>query len=146
MDPLTDTLVGSLASLASTIVDRLFPDKVAQAAQRAAAQLAVEQLQQEGHLAEVAQQMSAILAEANSKDAWTSRARPSFLYVIYILLLMSIPMGILYAFRPAEALQISTGFQAWLNAIPDSLYGVFATGYLGYSVSRSWEKGRGVSR
>ena len=37
--------------------------------------------------------MSAIVAEANSSDPWTSRARPSFLYLIYVLLLFAVPMG-----------------------------------------------------
>jgi hypothetical protein len=31
--------------------------------------------------------MAAVLAEAESPDPWTSRARPSFLYVMYVLLL-----------------------------------------------------------
>ncbi len=34
--------------------------------------------------------MTAIVAEANSADPWTSRARPSFLYVMYALLLWAI--------------------------------------------------------
>jgi len=34
--------------------------------------------------------LSAIMAEANSHDPWTSRARPTFLYVIYGVILLSV--------------------------------------------------------
>ena len=47
--------------------------------------------------------MTAIVAEANSADPWTSRARPSFLYVMYALLLWAIPMGLIAAVRPEMA-------------------------------------------
>ena len=33
-------------------------------------------------------QMSAIVAEAKSADPWTSRARPSFLYIIYVVIIL----------------------------------------------------------
>ncbi len=90
--------------------------------------------------------LSAILAEASSKDPWTSRARPSFLYIIYLMILSSIPMGVLAAFQPQIAVQIIAGMQGWLDAIPDSLWALFGAGYLGYSAARSWDKKRGVSR
>ncbi|HEB77540.1 MAG TPA: hypothetical protein ENI90_03305 [Methylothermaceae bacterium] len=97
-------------------------------------------------LSELQVRLSAILAEANSKDPWTSRARPSFLYIIYLMILASIPMGVLSAFHPEIAAHIVTGMQGWLNAIPDSLWALFGAGYLGYSAARSWDKRNGVSR
>ena len=90
--------------------------------------------------------LSAILAEANSKDPWTSRARPSFLYIIYVMILSSIPMGVLSAFQPEIAARIVTGMQGWLDAIPESLWALFGAGYLGYSAARSWDKRKGISR
>ena len=90
--------------------------------------------------------MSAIIAEANSADPWTSRARPTFMYVMYIMILVAIPMGIVSAFRPEIAAAIATGMQAWLKAIPDSLYTLFGVGYVGYVGARSYEKGKGVSQ
>ncbi len=90
--------------------------------------------------------LSAILAEANSKDPWTSRARPSFLYIIYIMILASIPMGVLSAFQPEIAARIITGMQGWLDAIPESLWALFGAGYLGYSAARSWDKRKGISQ
>jgi hypothetical protein len=86
--------------------------------------------------------MSAIVAEAQSSDPWTSRARPSFLYVMYALLLWSIPMGLIAAVRPDAAAAIAHGMTAYLNAIPEPLYALFGTGYLGYTVAREWGKGK----
>jgi hypothetical protein len=97
-------------------------------------------------LSELQVRLSAILAEAQSKDPWTSRARPSFLYIIYLIILASIPMGVLSAFEPDIAARIVTGMQSWLNAIPESLWALFGAGYLGYSAARSWDKRNGVSR
>ncbi len=90
--------------------------------------------------------LSAILAEANSKDPWTSRARPSFLYIIYVMILASIPMGVLSAFQPEIAARIVIGMQGWLDAIPESLWALFGAGYLGYSAARSWDKRKGISK
>ena len=87
--------------------------------------------------------MSVMLAEASSSDKWTSRARPSFLYVVYIMLLAGIPMGIVSAWSPTTAVDIATGFKAWLAAIPDSLYLMFGTVMTGYGIQRSWEKVKG---
>lgn len=90
--------------------------------------------------------LSAILAEAESKDPWTSRARPSFLYIIYLMILMSIPMGVLSAFHPDISARIVAGMQGWLNAVPDSLWALFGAGYLGYSAARSWDKAKGLGQ
>ena len=61
-------------------------------------------------------------------DLWTQRSRPAFLYVIYALLLWSIPMGVIAAVRPETAEAIARGMNAYLNGIPESLYALFATG------------------
>ena len=91
-------------------------------------------------------QLSAIRGEANSPDAWTRRARPTFLYVIYVLLLWSLPMGILAAAKPAMATAFAHGMTAYLNALPEPLYALFGTGYLGYTAARQWGKVRGVDK
>jgi len=78
----------------------------------------------------------------DSADAWTRRARPTFLYVMYALLLWSVPMGVLAGFRPAMAAAMIRGMAAYLAAIPEPLYALFATGYLGYTVAREWGKRR----
>ena len=88
--------------------------------------------------------MTAIVAEANSADPWTSRARPSFLYVIYALLLWAIPMGLIAAARPDMAKGIAEGMNAYLAGNPEPLYALFGTGYLGYTAARAWGKAKGV--
>lgn len=135
-----------LFQLGTSLIDRLFPDKVAQEAERAKAQLALLQMQQTGELQSTAQQISLILAEAQSSDPWTSRARPSFLYVMYVMILAAIPMGVLYAFRPDIAGNVAIGLGKWLNAIPESLYALFGAGYLGYTGFRSWDKRNGITK
>ena len=141
MNPL---FIGPIADFANKLVDRVFPDKVAQEADRAKFKIAVLDMQQSGDLATLQQQMSAILSESRSTDPWTSRARPSFMYVIYILILMAIPMGFLAAFRPEIAAAVAKGMQAWLAAIPESLYALFGVGYLGYTGARTFEKRKGA--
>ncbi len=136
MNPL---LIGPLADIIGKVFDKVWPDPE----KKAAAQLELIKMQQSGELQLVQTQISAILAEANSADPWTSRARPSFMYVIYILILMGIPMGFLSAWRPDMSAAIAVGLQAWLIAIPDSLYTLFGVGYLGYTGSRTLEKMKG---
>ncbi|HEU4959905.1 MAG TPA: 3TM-type holin [Sphingomonas sp.] len=79
-------------------------------------------------------------------DVWTRRARPTFLYVMYALLLWSIPMGIVAAIDPRLAHDMTAGMTAYLAAIPEPLYALFGTGYLGYTAARQWGKVKGVER
>ena len=137
MDPIT---LSSIFSIGSKIIDKIFPDPE----QKAKAQLELLRLQQDGELESVKVQLSAIIAEAQSTDPWTSRARPSFLYVVYILLLTAIPMGVLTVFNPEAAVNLTTGFKAWLAAIPDSILTLFGTVMTGYVLGRSWEKTKGI--
>ncbi len=118
------------------LLDRVIPDPAA----REAAKIQMMQADNQQALREMQSTMSAILAEAGSADPWTSRARPSFLYVIYALILASIPMGLVYAAEPDTAKNITEGFRAWLAAIPEPMVELFAVGYLGYTGARSFEK------
>ena len=84
--------------------------------------------------------ISVALAEASSQDKWTSRARPAFMYVIYIYILFAIPMGFWYAAHPVTAKLAIEGMQAFLKAIPTDLWALFGAGYLGYGAFRSYDK------
>ena len=86
------------------------------------------------------------MAEAQSKDPWTSRARPSFLYIMYIMILWALPMGVLAAFDPEAAQEIAQGMNSYLNGLPEPLYALFGTGYLGYTAARQWGKIKGVDQ
>lgn len=136
------TGIGSIFDFGSKLVDKLIPDP----AQKAVAQLELLRMNQSGELEVMKVQMSAILAEASSTDPWTSRSRPSFLYVMYALILASIPMGILSAWKPEVAGAIAGGMQAWLAAIPQELWTVFGVGYLGYTGARSFEKSKSLTK
>ena len=129
-------LIGPSLGIGEKLIDKLLPDPQA----KAEATLKLAQLQQSGELKELETRMSAILAEAQSSDPWTSRARPSFLYMCYALILAAIPMGILSAISPATADAVIEGFQHWLRAIPSDLYTLMGIGYLGYSGSRTFDK------
>jgi Holin of 3TMs, for gene-transfer release len=133
-----EALLGPITKL----IDKIIPDP----GQREAAKLELIRLQGNQELETLKAQMSAIVAEAQSPDPWTSRARPSFLYVMYALILWSIPMGLIAAHRPEMASAISTGMTGYLKALPDSLYALFGTGYLGYTAARQWGKVKGSDK
>lgn len=139
IDPVT---IGGIFSIGTKLIDKLFPDPTA----KAQAQLELLKMQQAGDLDEIKVQLSAIIAEAQSTDPWTSRARPSFLYVVYVLLLWSIPMGILTIFRPEAAAAFTAGFKYWMLAIPEPVLTLFGVVMTGYVAGRSWEKVRGAAK
>ena len=131
-----------IVEIGARLIDKLIPDPAA----KAKAQLELIEMQQRGELEELKTRMSAILAEAQSTDPWTSRARPSFLYVVYLLILFAIPMGFLSAISAETALAVATGFGDWLKAIPDSVVDLFQWVMLGYVGGRSWEKIKGATK
>ena len=136
--PLLEGLIGPIAKL----IDKIIPDPQA----RDAAKLELLKLQGAQEMEAIRTQLSAIMAEAQSTDPWTSRARPAFLYVIYALLLWSIPMGLIAGARPEMAHAIAHGMNAYLAGIPEPLYALFGTGYLGYTAARTWGNIKGVDQ
>lgn len=133
-----ESIIGPVAKL----IDKIIPDPEA----RDRAKLELLKLEGSQEMEAIRTQMAAIVAEASSADPWTSRARPSFLYVMYVLLLWAIPMGLIAAARPDMAKGIADGMNAYLAGIPESLYALFGTGYLGYTAARTWGKVKGVER
>ena len=133
-----DAVIGPVAKL----LDRIIPDPEA----RDRAKLELLKLQGDQESAAIGRQLHAIVAEAQSVDPWTSRARPSFLYMMYVLILWAIPMGLIAAVDPRMAKGISDGMTAYLGGIPEELYALFGTGYLGYTAARAWGKAKGVER
>jgi hypothetical protein len=136
--PLIEAVIGPIAKL----LDKVIPDPEA----RDRAKLELIKVQGSQEMLALERQMAAIVAEANSTDPWTSRARPSFLYVMYALLLWSIPMGLIAAVNPGMAQGIARGMNAYLSGIPEELYALFGTGYLGYTAARAWGKAKGLER
>jgi hypothetical protein len=136
--PLLDSLLGPV----TRIIDKVVPDPEA----RDRAKLELLRLENSQELEMLQASLSAVVAEATSSDPWTSRARPSFLYVIYVMILWSLPMGLIGAFNPATARAIGESMSAYLNGIPEPLYALFGTGYLGYAAMRQWGKTKGSDR
>ena len=136
--PILDALISPIAGL----IDKIIPDPRA----RDAAKLELLKLQGSQEMDAIKTQMTAIVAEAQSTDPWTSRARPSFLYVMYTMILWAIPMGLIAAVRPDMAKGIAAGMNAYLAGIPEPMWALFGTGYLGYTAARSWGKAKGVER
>jgi hypothetical protein len=136
--PLIEGIIGPIANL----IDKIIPDPKA----RDAAKLELIKLQGGQEMETLRTQLSAILAEAQSLDPWTSRARPSFLYVIYAMILWAIPMGLIAAVQPEAAAQIAIGMNAYLGGLPEPLYALFGTGYLGYTAARQWGKAKGIEK
>jgi hypothetical protein len=137
-----DDAVGAVSTLATTIINKVFPDPQ----DAAKAKAVLEAADTQAAIQQTASQLQAIIAEAQSSDKWTSRARPSFLYVCYCMILAAIPMSVLYAFDPEHAQKIAAGLGAWLAAIPDPVWQLFTVGYLGYTGGRSWEKIKGAHK
>jgi hypothetical protein len=135
-------MISDIIAAVVGILDKIIPDP----RQREEAKLNLLKVENQQALEEIKTQMTAILAEAQSTDPWTSRARPAFLYVVYIMLLAAIPMGVVHALAPTTAADITVGFKAWLAAIPESIIQLFGVVMLGYIGGRSWEKVRGVGR
>lgn len=84
-----------------------------------------------------------VAIDDGAEDRFTRRARPAFLYVMYALLLGAFPMAGLAAVSPQAAAACTRAMAAYLDAIPEPLYTLFGTGYLGYTVVREWGKRSG---
>lgn len=133
-----EAVIGPIGKL----LDKIIPDPKA----RDAAKLELLALQGTQEMEALRTQLSAILAEAGAADPWTSRARPSFLYVMYAIILWAVPMGFIAAVRPEMAAGIANGMNSYLAGIPEPLWALFGTGYLGYTAARQWGKAKGVER
>lgn len=129
-------IVEGLLAAARPIIERFFPDPQ----KRLEFEAAMRQLEAQGQLEELKTSMSAIIAEAQSEDPWTSRARPTFLYVVYLYMLAAFPVGVAYALAPEHVNQFTAGLRAWLTALPEAVWWLFGAGYLGYSGARSFDK------
>ena len=133
----------AIAGIFGKVLDKVIPDP----AQKAQAAIEMERLKQSGEFKELDSAMQAILAEANSQDPWTSRARPSFMYVSYfILLALVIAAPIIGVFKPAEMKAFFENVKFGFEAVPEALWWTFSAGYLGYTTARTYEKKVGAAK
>lgn len=129
-------VIGGLLDIGGKLIDHFFPDPE----EKAKAQAQLLQMHQAGELKELEVRMSAILAEAQSSDPWTSRARPMFLYVMYGVIGLCFIGGILGIWWPGQVEQAAANIKGLLGAIPEALWALFGAGYLGYTTARSYDK------
>lgn len=122
------------------ILDKAIPDPI----EKAEAKVRLIQAQQAGEFKELDARYGAILAEAQSTDPWTSRARPSFMYMFYLILIALVLLApVLGVFWPERMAAFFTNVGAGFNAIPEELWWTFTAGYLGYTGARTYEKQKG---
>ena len=137
------SLLAALLPILDNVLGKVIPDPEA----KAKAQIELALLQQNGELKELETRMSAILAEANSADPWTSRARPSFMYVFYfIIVMMTVVFPVLGIFNQDAMDAFYKNSASGFAAIPEELWWTFGAGYLGYSGARTMEKRKGVAK
>lgn len=132
------SLIPGFVEAGLKLIDKIIPDQ----AQREQAKLALLEAENQAALQEMQTSLSAILAEANSNDPWTSRARPTFLYVMYFIILLCVIGGVIGIWFPGQVELASIGMNKLLTALPEELWWLFATGYLGYTVNRTYEKAK----
>jgi Holin of 3TMs, for gene-transfer release len=133
---LTDILGGSLGTAFKDIVSQFHmspEDKAkfqaeidANAAALAVKQIEYQQKLEDSYQVELTTASANIRAEASSGDKYTSRARPSFIYVMLLILTANFIVFPLLG-KPA------------LN-FPDALFWLFGSCMLGYTGARTWEK------
>lgn len=139
---LSPLLAGGLLDVGTKLIDRLFPDPE----EKARAQQELLNLERQGELDQLSARMEAIMAEAQSNDPWTSRARPSFMYVFYVVILSLVLVApILGIFFPNQMEAFFSNVGSGFSAIPEELWWTFTSGYLGYGAFRTYEKKQKVS-
>lgn len=124
------------------LIGKVIPDPQA----KAEAQRKLLEMEQSRELEAEKQRYSAIVAEAGSQDPWTSRARPSFMYVFYALLIfLVIVLPLIGLAEPTAMTAVLGNIKLGFAAIPEEMWWTFTAGYLGYTTARSYEKKSGVS-
>ena len=84
--------------------------------------------------------MPTISPSLPNHDYYIEVARPTFLYVIYAILLWSIPIGVLGAISPVAAKNMAAAMTGYFSGLPEPLYTLFGAAYLGYTAARQWGK------
>jgi len=110
-----------------------------------AAELALKAQELEATLEQT--KLSIAVAEASSLDKWTSRARPSFMYVFYFLLIsLVIVAPFIGVFFPVQMETFYKNVKAGFEAVPDAMWATFSVGYLGYTAARQYGKVKGSDK
>lgn len=131
-----DDAIAGVTNLLKDGIDKIWPNPT----DEAAAKVAIFKAQAEAAVVQLQAAQAVMLAEAQSNDPWTSRARPTFLYVMYGVIILCFIGAIIGIWYPLQVNQAATNINALFKAIPDPLYQLFGFGYAGYSITRSFDK------
>lgn len=130
-------MITDIVAIGGEIINKIIPDPAA----REAAKLELLKAKEGGQLKALEISMSAIVMEAKSSDPWTSRARPSFMYVFYaIIIMMTVVAPFFSLFVPDYIDRFYEGAAKGFAAVPEQLWTTFTIGYLGYAGARTYEK------
>ena len=137
MNPLS-----AILEVGNTLIERLIPSRQA----KDEAKRKMMELIQKGEFRQLEERMSTIRAEATSSDQWTSRARPTFMYVVYLVVLVNcILMPAVGIFWPTSMESYFVYIAQGFDAIPGEVWATFTAGYLGYAGLRTYEKKKGLT-
>lgn len=140
MDPVTaSAITGGVFDIGKKLLDKFFPDEQ----QRAAAEVQLYQMAQSGDFNDLEKRMTAICLEAQSDDSFVKRARPTFLYVFYFVIITLVVIApFVGVFHPDEMKLFYANVKLGFEAVPGELWAVFTAGFMGYSYNRSQDKGK----
>jgi len=127
-----DTIIrGGLSGVVGGVTDIL--DKFIQTPdEKAKAIIELRQLEVRETEAIVNAASAAIIEETKSNDPYVRRSRPTFLYIMYGV--------IVWNFILLPSVQFVTDQPVSPIALPSDLYYLFGAGFLGYVGARSWDK------
>lgn len=125
--------VGSIVKNAADVVDRFVetPEEKAKALK----ELREIEERETGTLLKATH--AVIQEEARSEDPWVRRARPTFLWLMYVIL------GFNYIALPllnVLSIALNAGITLEPITLPEELYWLFGSAYLGYAGARTWDK------
>lgn len=108
--------LGSVADFAKGLVDKFLPDKMSDA-EKAQAQIQLQEVLDRRENALIESQKSIIVAEMQQSDNYTKRARPTLVYagLLFIFLVhVAFPIVAFFTSKPMPALTLPTEFWwAW---------------------------------
>jgi len=88
------TGLGSVADFASTVITRFFPEKMSEA-DRAQAQIALQEMLEARENKVIDAQREVMVAEMNQGDTYTKRARPTIVYAgLFFILLVHVVLPV----------------------------------------------------
>ncbi|ACL05250.1 conserved hypothetical protein [Desulfatibacillum aliphaticivorans] len=147
------TGLGSVADFASSVVNRIFPEKMSEA-DKAQAQIKLQEMLQQRDDVVINAKRDIMVAEASQDDKWTKRARPAIIYcglafifivhVFFPIVTKSIILGCLI-FAPEKLTpEVMAALKSYMDlSLPTAFWTAWGGAVSIYAIGRTAEK-RGV--